>query len=74
MDFLNELLAKLFDSFKAKNPTLATVIIMLLGVVLYLTENGLPELIGERLKFYCSDCNFCFGSVARVKDNNNFTS
>ena len=49
MNFLNEILAKLFDNFKAKNPTLAAVIILLLGVVLYLTENGLPELIGNDL-------------------------
>jgi hypothetical protein len=63
MDFLNELLAKLFDSFKAKNPTLATVIIMLLGVVLYLTENGLPELIGKDLNFIVQIVTFVLAAL-----------
>ena len=49
MNFLNEILAKLFDSFKAKNPKLAAFIILLLGVLIYLSENGLPELIGQDL-------------------------
>jgi hypothetical protein len=49
MDFINELLAKLFDSFKANNPKLATAIIFGLGVLMYASENGLPELIGYDL-------------------------
>lgn len=49
MDFINELLAKLFDSFKANNPKLATAIIFGLGVVMYAADNGLPEIIGYDL-------------------------
>ena len=46
---INSILAKLFDSFKAKNPQLAGFVILLLGTVIYLSENGLPELIGADL-------------------------
>lgn len=46
MDFINVLLAKLFDSFKAKNPTIATAIIIFLGAVVYAANNGLGELVG----------------------------
>lgn len=46
---INSILAKLFDSFKAKNPQLAGVVILVLGTIIYLSENGLPELIGADL-------------------------
>jgi hypothetical protein len=46
---INSILAKLFDNFKAKNPQLAGFVILLLGTVIYLSENGLPELIGADL-------------------------
>jgi len=49
MEFLNQILAKLFDSFKAKNPKIASVIILVLGVVVYAAENGLQPLIGYDL-------------------------
>ena len=63
MIFLNEILAKLFDNFKAKNPTLATVIILLLGVVLYLSENGLPELIGNDLNTVVQVVSFLLAAL-----------
>lgn len=46
MDFLTQILAKLFDSFKANNPKVAAIIIFVLGVFLYAAQNGLPELAG----------------------------
>ena len=46
MEFLNEILAKLFDSFKAKNPKLAAVIYLLLASVVFWAENGLGEIVG----------------------------
>ena len=46
MEIINQMLAKLFDSFKAKNPKIATIIIFVLGVVIYSSENGLSDLIG----------------------------
>ena len=49
MDFINSFLAKLLDSFKAKNPKLATIILLVLGTVIYWSENGLGELIGYDL-------------------------
>jgi hypothetical protein len=63
MNYLNEILAKLFDSFKAKNPTLAAIIIMLLGVVLYLSENGLPELIGNDLNAVVQVASFLLAAL-----------
>jgi hypothetical protein len=46
---LNEILAKIFDSFKAKSPKLAAIILLFLGSLVYWSENGLPELIGVDL-------------------------
>lgn len=47
MSFIEQILAQLFDSFKASNPKIATIIIFLLGLVIYAANNGLPELIGQ---------------------------
>lgn len=49
MNFLNQILAKLFDSFKAKNPKVAALIIFLLGIVLYASEHGLGDILGHDL-------------------------
>lgn len=49
MNLLNEVLAKLFDNFKAKNPMIATIIIFVLGIVIYAANNGLGDLIGKDL-------------------------
>jgi hypothetical protein len=46
MSYLNEFLARIFDNFKAANPKLAAVIILLLGSVIFWAENGLGDLIG----------------------------
>jgi len=46
MDFVTNILAKLFDSFKAKNPKVAAIIILVLGAFLYLAQNGLGEVSG----------------------------
>jgi len=49
MDFITNILAQLFDSFKAKNPKIAAIILFVLGAVIYAANNGLPELIGVDL-------------------------
>lgn len=46
---MTNFLAKLFDSFKAKNPKVAAIILFVLGAVVYAANNGLPELIGYDL-------------------------
>jgi multisubunit Na+/H+ antiporter MnhC subunit len=52
MDLITQVLAKVFDAFKAKNPKLAAIILFILGCVLYAANNGLPELIGTDLSKY----------------------
>lgn len=49
MDFITKILANLFDSFKAKNPKVAALIIFILGVILYMFQNGLGEFVGADL-------------------------
>lgn len=47
MDFVTEILAKLFDSFKAKNPKIAGVIILILTMLIAgLESNYAAELLG----------------------------
>jgi len=46
MVYLEMYLAQIFDKFKADNPKLAAIIILFFGTMVYLAENGLPELIG----------------------------
>ena len=40
MDFLTQLLAGLFDRFKAKNPTVAAILLLFLGTLLYFADQG----------------------------------
>jgi len=40
MDFIIQLLAKLFDSFKAKNPLVAAIIALILSVGVFTTQQG----------------------------------
>lgn len=46
---MNEILAKIFEAFKAKSPKTAAVIILILGSVVYWSQNGLSDLIGYDL-------------------------
>lgn len=46
MNTLEKILAQIFDKFKAENPKLAAILILLFGTVVYLADNGLGELIG----------------------------
>lgn len=47
MEFLNQILAKLFDSFKAKNPKIAALIIVILSMLLVgLESEYAAELLG----------------------------
>lgn len=52
MEFLTGILAKLFDSFKASNPKTAAFLILIFGGIIWLSENGLQELIGTDLSVY----------------------
>lgn len=45
-DFITKLLARLFDSFKAKNPKIAALIVTFLLMVLTGLENGLGDYLG----------------------------
>lgn len=47
MDFITEILAKLFDAFKASNPKLAGIIILILTMLIAgLETNYAAELLG----------------------------
>ena len=47
MDFLNQILAKVFDSFKAKNPKIAALVIVILSMLLVGLESDYAvELLG----------------------------
>lgn len=52
MNFINEILAQLFDSFKSKNPKLAAVLILVFGGLIWFADNGLGDLIGQDLTPY----------------------
>jgi hypothetical protein len=52
MNFIEVILARIFDSFKASNPKLAAIIILVLGVLVYAANNGLADLIGTDLTKY----------------------
>ena len=52
MNFIEVILARIFDSFKASNPKLAAIIIFILGVLVYAANNGLADLIGTDLTKY----------------------
>lgn len=52
MDFLTNILAGLFDKFKAGNPKLAAFIMLLLGSIIYWVDNGLGAIIGVDLLPY----------------------
>ena len=43
---MTKILAQLFDSFKAKNPKVAAIIILVLGAFLWAAQNGLGEVSG----------------------------
>lgn len=45
-DFIMDLLARLFDKFKAKNPKIAAIIILVLIMLLAGLQNGLAEAVG----------------------------
>lgn len=49
MSFIESFLAQIFDKFKASNPKIATIIIFILGVLLYAVQNGLGDIIGVDL-------------------------
>lgn len=58
MDFLTALLVQLWDKFKAKNAKVATLIVLVLGTVLYFADQGtllgivtLPEWATGIVKF-----------------------
>lgn len=57
-EFLTKLLVQLWDKFKAKNAKVATIIVVLLGGLLYIVDSGvvngliqLPEWATSAIKF-----------------------
>jgi hypothetical protein len=46
MEFIQTVLADLFDKFKAANPKMAAIIILVLLSIVFWSENGLGEIIG----------------------------
>lgn len=46
MEVIYVWLAKLFDGFKAKNPAVAAIIVLVLGIIVYASEHGLGDIIG----------------------------
>jgi len=63
MNYFNVILAKLFDSFKAKNPKIAALIILLLGVLLYATEHGLGDILGHDLNSVVQVLSFLLAAL-----------
>lgn len=49
MNILELYIAKLVDGFKASSPKWYAVVVLFLGTLIYLSENGLPDLIGVDL-------------------------
>lgn len=49
MDIIYVWIAKLFDKFKMQNPAMAAIIIFILGLIVYASENGLGDIIGVDL-------------------------
>lgn len=69
MDFITQLLAQLFNSFKAKNPRVAAIILFLLGLIVYFADQGsflgiftLPVWAAEPLKWVVTLLGFLTGS------------
>lgn len=52
MDFINEILAQIFDTFKAKNPKIAAILVLIFGGIIWFADNGLGELINQDLTPY----------------------
>ena len=61
MDFFNVFLAKIFEQFKTKSPSLAAGIILFLGTIIYWANNGLGDLIGYDLSKVVSVVSIVLG-------------
>lgn len=49
MNFIELYLAKLIDNFKMASPKIYAAVVLFLGTIIYLCENGLGDLIGAEL-------------------------
>ena len=49
MNLLELYIAKLVDAFKAGNPKIYAIIVLVLGTLIYASENGLGDIIGYDL-------------------------
>ena len=49
MNILELYIAKLVDGFKASSPKWYAAIVLFLGTLIYMADNGLPDLIGYNL-------------------------
>lgn len=49
MNLLELYIAKIVDAFKAGNPKIYAIIVLVLGTLIYLSENGLGDIVGYDL-------------------------
>jgi hypothetical protein len=49
MNFIEMYLAKVIDSFKMTSPKIYAAVVLFLGTIIYLCDNGLGDLIGAEL-------------------------
>jgi hypothetical protein len=49
MNFIELYLAKIIDTFKAANPKIYAAVVLFLGTIIYLCDNGLGEIVGAEL-------------------------
>lgn len=45
---MTQILASIFDFFKAKNPKIAGLIVLVLGTIVYFLNNGGSDFLGEK--------------------------
>ena len=49
MNFIELYLAKIIDTFKASNPKIYSAVVLGLGTIIYLCDNGLGNIVGAEL-------------------------
>jgi hypothetical protein len=49
MNFIELYLAKIIDTFKASNPKIYAAVVLGLGTIIYLCDNGLGDIVGAEL-------------------------
>lgn len=67
MDYLTKLLAQLFDNFKAKNPKIASIILLVIGILIYAINNGLGDILGHDLSVYSTWILIAYGFLTGTR-------